>query len=75
MPNAARIGDSFSKSGKGADELTSVANRILSETVRSVETYLIVAAAYLALSMVFRGVVWCASYVAFPRRRRLGTPI
>lgn len=58
-----------------AEELTAVANRIQSETFRSVETYLIVAAAYLVLSLVMRAVFWCASYVAFPRRRRLGTPI
>jgi polar amino acid transport system permease protein len=58
-----------------AEELTAVANRIQSETFRSVETYLIIAAAYLLLSLVMRGVFWCASYVAFPRRRRLGTPI
>jgi polar amino acid transport system permease protein len=58
-----------------AEELTAVANRIQSETFRSVETYLIVAAAYLLLSLVMRLFFWCASYVAFPRRRRLGTPI
>jgi polar amino acid transport system permease protein len=58
-----------------AEELTAVANRIQSETFRSVETYLIVAAAYLVLSMVMRLVFWCAGHVAFPRRRRLGTPL
>lgn len=58
-----------------AEELTAVANRIQSETFRSVETYLIVAAAYLLLSLVMRGFFWCASYVAFPRRRRLGTTV
>ena len=58
-----------------AEELTAVANRIQSETFRSVETYLIVAAAYLVLSLVMRLGFWCASYVAFPRRRRLGTPL
>jgi polar amino acid transport system permease protein len=58
-----------------AEELTAVANRIQSETFRSVETYLIVAAAYLVLSLVMRLVFSCARYAAFPRRRRLGTPI
>jgi polar amino acid transport system permease protein len=58
-----------------AEELTAVANRIQSETFRSVETYLIVAAAYLVLSLVMRLGFWCASYIAFPRRRRLGTPL
>lgn len=58
-----------------AEELTAVANRIQSETFRSVETYLLVAAAYLVLSLVMRVVFWVVSYIAFPRRRRLGTPI
>ena len=58
-----------------AEELTAVANRIQSETFRSVETYLIVAAAYLLLSLLMRVVFWCAGYFAFPRRRRLGGSI
>ncbi|MDY7579011.1 amino acid ABC transporter permease [Herbaspirillum sp. RTI4] len=58
-----------------AEELTAVANRIQSDTFRSVETYLIVAAAYLVLSLIMRLMFWCASYLAFPRRRRLGQPI
>lgn len=57
-----------------AEELTAVANRIQSDTFRSVETYLIVAAAYLAMSLVMRGALWLVAMVAFPRRRRLGTP-
>jgi polar amino acid transport system permease protein len=58
-----------------AEELTAVANRIQSETFRSVETYLLVAAAYLVLSLVMRLVFWGTSYIAFPRRRRVGTPV
>jgi polar amino acid transport system permease protein len=58
-----------------AEELTAVANRIQSDTFRSVETYLLVAAAYLALSLVMRVAFWAASYVAFPRRRRTGTTV
>ena len=58
-----------------AEELTAVANRIQSDTFRSVETYLIVAAAYLAMSLVMRTVFWAVGMVAFPRRRRLGTPL
>lgn len=57
------------------EELTAVANRVQSDTFRSVETYLIVAAAYLALSMVLRTLFWAAGSVAFPRRRRLRTPL
>jgi len=58
-----------------AEELTAVANRIQSDTFRSVETYLIVAAAYLALSLLMRVLYWAAGSLAFPRRRRLGTPL
>src|SRR5688572_20753075 len=58
-----------------AEELTAVANRIQSDTFRSVETYLIVAAAYLALSLLMRMLYWAVGSLAFPRRRRLGTPL
>ena len=58
-----------------AEELTAVANRVQSDTFRSVETYLIVAVGYLALSLVMRAVFWLVGYFAFPRRRRLGTPL
>jgi polar amino acid transport system permease protein len=58
-----------------AEELTAVANRIQSDTFRSVETYLIVAAAYLVLSLVMRVLFWAVGSFALPRRRRLGTPL
>ena len=58
-----------------AEELTAVANRVQSDTFRSVETYLLVAAAYLALSLVLRLLFWAVGSAAFPRRRRLGTPL
>jgi polar amino acid transport system permease protein len=58
-----------------AEELTAVANRIQSDTFRSVETYLVVAAAYLALSLVMRVMFWAMGSLAFPRRRRLGIPL
>ena len=57
------------------EELTAVANRIQSDTFRSVEIYLIVAAAYLALSLLMRVLYWAVGSLAFPRRRRLGTPL
>ena len=57
------------------EELTAVANRVQSDTFRSVETYLVVAAAYLALSLVMRVLFWAVGTFAFPRRRRLGTPL
>ena len=58
-----------------AEELTAVANRVQSDTFRSVETYLLVAAAYLVLSLVLRVLLWAVGSLAFPRRRRLGTPL
>lgn len=58
-----------------AEELTAVANRIQSDTFRSVETYLIVAVAYLLMSLVMRAIFWLVAQLAFPRRRRLGTPL
>jgi polar amino acid transport system permease protein len=58
-----------------AEELTAVANRVQSDTFRSVETYLLVAVAYLALSLVLRLLFWAVGSAAFPRRRRLGTPL
>lgn len=58
-----------------AEELTALANRVQSDTFRSIETYLLVAAAYLVLSLVLRGLLWVVASLAFPRRRRLGTPL
>lgn len=58
-----------------AEELTAVANRIQSDTYRSVETYLIVALAYLLMSLLMRCLFWLLARLAFPRRRRLGTPL
>jgi polar amino acid transport system permease protein len=58
-----------------AEELTAVANRIQSDTFRSVETYLIVAAAYLLMSLVMRVIFWAIAQLAFPRLRRMGTPL
>jgi len=58
-----------------AEELTAVANRVQSDTFRSVETYVLVAGAYLLMSLVMRAVFWLVAMVAFPRLRRLGTPL
>jgi polar amino acid transport system permease protein len=57
------------------EELTAVANRVQSDTFRSIETYLIVAAAYLVLSLLMRILFWAVGSFAFPRRRRLGVPL
>ncbi len=58
-----------------AEELTAVANRVQSDTFRSVETYVLVAGAYLLMSLVMRAVLWLVAMLAFPRLRRLGTPL
>jgi polar amino acid transport system permease protein len=58
-----------------AEELTAVANRVQSDTFRSVETYLLVAAFYLVLSLVLRALFWAVGSAVFTRRRRLGTPL
>lgn len=58
-----------------AEELTAVANFIQSDTYRPFETYMLVAAFYLGLSLVMRVGFWCLGLVLFPRRRRLGTAL
>lgn len=58
-----------------AEELTAVANRVQSDTFRSVETYLVAAVAYLLLSLLMRVLFSMVAKLAFPRRRRLGLPL
>ena len=58
-----------------AEELTAAANLLQSETFRSFEVYIIVAAIYLALSFLFRAAFWGIGQLVFVRRRRLGTPL
>jgi polar amino acid transport system permease protein len=58
-----------------AEELTAVANYIQSDTYRAFETYIVVAIAYVALSLVMRAGFWALGMLIFPRLRRLGTPL
>lgn len=58
-----------------AEELTAAANFIQSDTYRAFETYIVVAAIYVALSLAMRAGFWGLGQVIFPRRRRLGTPL
>lgn len=58
-----------------AEELTAVANYVQSDTYRAFETYILVALAYIALSLVLRAAFWGLGQILFPRRRRLGTPL
>ncbi|MCE4062011.1 amino acid ABC transporter permease [Pandoraea sputorum] len=52
-----------------AEELTAVANTVQSDTFRSLETYIVVAALYLALSLLVKLVAWAAGEYFFKRRR------
>ncbi|MDM8355117.1 amino acid ABC transporter permease [Pandoraea communis] len=52
-----------------AEELTAVANTVQSDTFRSLETYIVVAALYLGLSLLVKLVAWAAGEYFFKRRR------
>jgi polar amino acid transport system permease protein len=58
-----------------SEELTAAASRIQSDTFRSFEVFLVVAAIYLGLSFLMRGLFWAVGQLAFPRRRRLRTSL
>jgi len=58
-----------------AEELTAVANFVQSDTYRPFETYILVAAGYLLLSLVMRAAFWGLGLLLFPRRRSLGTAL
>lgn len=57
------------------EELTAAANFIQSATYRPLETYLLIALIYVALSLAMRVVFWGIGMIIFPRRRRLGTSL
>ena len=54
-----------------AEELTATANTVQSDTFRSLETYIVVALLYLALSLLIKLVAWAVGEYAFKRRRVL----
>jgi polar amino acid transport system permease protein len=54
-----------------AEELTAVANFIQSDTYRPFETYIVVGALYVALSILLRVVFWVFGLAIFRRRRNL----
>ncbi|KQB59048.1 MULTISPECIES: amino acid ABC transporter permease [Acidovorax] len=54
------------------EELTAVAARVQSETFRPFEAYILVAVAYLALSLLMRLGLWVFGQIMFTRRRKLG---
>ena len=55
------------------EELTAVAARVQSETFRPFEAYIVVAAAYLILSLLMRLGLWVFGQVVFTRQRKLGS--
>jgi polar amino acid transport system permease protein len=57
------------------EELTAIANRVQSDTYRSFEVYIIVAAVYLTLSALYRFGFWAIGLALFERKRRLGTAL
>ena len=57
------------------EELMAAASRIQSETFRGFEIYIVVAVVYLVLAIVLRLAFALLAWSAFPRRRRLGTPV
>lgn len=57
------------------EELTAAANFIQSATFRPFETYIVIAAAYLVLSLLMRLAFWLLGRAIFPRLRRLGTSL
>ena len=53
------------------EELTAIASRVQSETFRPFEAYIVVAVAYLALSLLMRAGIWTFGQIIFTRQRRL----
>ncbi len=57
------------------EELTAVANHVQSDTYRPFETFLVIGAGYVLLSLLMRLGFWGLGALLFPRRRRLGTAL
>ncbi len=57
------------------EELTAAAANVQSDTYRSFEVYIVVAAVYLALSVLYRFGFWAVGLVLFARKRKLGTAL
>lgn len=55
------------------EELTAVAARVQSETFRPFEAYIVVAVAYLILSLLMRLGLWMFGQIVFTRQRKLGS--
>jgi polar amino acid transport system permease protein len=57
------------------EELTAVANHVQSDTYRPFETFLVIGAGYILLSLLMRVGFWVLGALMFPRRRKLGTAL
>lgn len=57
------------------EELTGVGYQIQATTFRGFEVYLVIAVVYLVLATSLRFLMYGAAMLAFPRLRRLGTPL
>ena len=55
------------------EELTAVAARVQSETFRPFEAYILVAVAYVVLSLLMRLGLWVFGQIVFTRQRKLGS--
>jgi len=53
------------------EELTAVASHVQSDTFRPFEAYILVAVAYLALSLLMRIGIWAFGQIVFARRRKI----
>ncbi|WP_353171203.1 amino acid ABC transporter permease [Paracandidimonas soli] len=53
------------------EELTAIASHVQSDTFRPFEAYILVAVAYLALSLLMRAGMWAFGQLIFTRQRRL----
>ncbi|MBB5214637.1 amino acid ABC transporter permease [Parapusillimonas granuli] len=53
------------------EELTAIASRVQADTFRPFEAYILVAVAYLALSLLMRIALWAFGQMVFARRRKL----
>ena len=58
-----------------AEELTAVANHVQSDTFRPFETFILIGAVYIVLSLLMRLGFWGVGALIFPRRRKLGTAL
>ena len=62
-------------SAVGVEELFGSSNRVQSLTYRNFETFIVLGAAYLSLTILMRTAFWLLGLALFPRQRKLGTAL